>query len=71
VSGRNEEHPILLATRMNDIYPVPDMHGGPIRVVVPNQIGARSVKWLDRVNIRLGESPNFYMQKVRSAHSAR
>src|SRR3954447_1224786 len=31
--------------------PLPPVHGAPLRVVVPGYIGARSVKWLQRIEV--------------------
>ena len=45
---RNE---VLLAWAMNG-EPLPPVHGAPLRVVVPGYIGARSVKWLRRIELR-------------------
>jgi sulfite oxidase len=42
---------VLLAWGMNG-KPLPLVHGAPLRVVVPGYIGARSVKWLERIEIR-------------------
>ena len=42
---------VLLAWRMNG-EALPLIHGAPVRVVVPGYIGARSVKWLKRIEIR-------------------
>ncbi|MFL5825173.1 MAG: sulfite oxidase [Thermoleophilaceae bacterium] len=42
---------VLLAWAMNE-EPLPAVHGAPVRVVVPGYIGARSVKWLERIEVR-------------------
>jgi sulfite oxidase len=44
-------HEVLLAYEMNG-EPLPRVHGGPLRAIVPGYIGARSVKWLTRVELR-------------------
>lgn len=43
----NEE--VLLAWEMNG-KPLPKIHGYPLRAVVTGYIGARSAKWLYRIN---------------------
>ncbi len=42
---------VVLAWAMNG-EPLPAVHGAPLRVVVPGYVGARSVKWLERIEIR-------------------
>ena len=42
---------VLLAWAMNGEL-LPPVHGAPLRVVVPGYIGARSVKWLERIEVR-------------------
>jgi nitrate reductase (NAD(P)H) len=50
---------IMLAHKMNGEMLRPD-HGKPLRVVVPGQIGGRSVKWLKRLIITAAPSDNWY-----------
>jgi sulfite oxidase len=45
---KNQE--VLLAWEMNG-KPLPKIHGYPLRVVVAGYIGARSCKWLYRINV--------------------
>jgi sulfite oxidase len=53
---------VLLAWAMNG-RPLPAVHGAPLRVVVPGYIGARSVKWLERIELRT-EPWSGYFQHV-------
>lgn len=41
---------------------LPINNGYPVRIIAPGIAGARSVKWLDRITVQLGESQNFYQQ---------
>jgi DMSO/TMAO reductase YedYZ molybdopterin-dependent catalytic subunit len=41
----------LIALRMNGV-PIPQIHGGPVRLVVPGWPGSASHKWLTRIWIR-------------------
>lgn len=50
---------IMLAYKMNGDMLTPD-HGKPLRVVIPGQIGGRSVKWLKRLIITDQPSDNWY-----------
>jgi nitrate reductase (NAD(P)H) len=50
---------IMLAHKMNGEMLRPD-HGKPLRVVIPGQIGGRSVKWLKRIIITAEPSENWY-----------
>ncbi len=50
---------VLLAWGMNG-RPLPRAHGGPLRVVVPGYVGARSVKWLRRVTLLPEPSDNYF-----------
>ncbi|MFC4591438.1 sulfite oxidase [Sphaerisporangium corydalis] len=50
---------VLLAWAMNG-RPLPLVHGAPLRVVVPGWIGARSVKWLERVTAQREPSAGYF-----------
>ncbi len=50
---------VMLAWAMNG-QPLPAVHGGPVRVVVPGYIGARSVKWVGRITVQQDPSSNYF-----------
>jgi sulfite oxidase len=50
---------VLLATEMNGAPLTPD-HGAPLRAVVPGYIGARSTKWLERIELRAAPADAYY-----------
>jgi sulfite oxidase len=50
---------VLLVWAMND-EPLPLLHGGPVRVVVPGYVGARSVKWVTAITVRDRPSDNYF-----------
>lgn len=50
---------VLLAYEMNG-EDLPPVHGGPLRVVVPGYIGARSVKWLSSITLQEEPSDNYF-----------
>ena len=50
---------VLLAYEMNG-EPLAPVHGFPLRAVVPGYIGARSVKWLDRITVQDEPSKNYF-----------
>ncbi len=52
------ENDIILAWEMNESPLTPD-HGFPLRLIVPGQIGAKSVKWLSRIAIKDIESQGY------------
>jgi sulfite oxidase len=54
---------VLLAWAMNG-RPLPTVHGAPVRVVVPGYIGARSVKWLTRIELRREPWPGYFQDVV-------
>ncbi len=54
---------VLLAYAM-DGEPLAAVHGAPVRVVVPGYIGARSVKWLTRIELREDPWPGWFQDVV-------
>jgi sulfite oxidase len=54
---------VLLAWEMNG-EPLPRVHGAPVRAVVPGYIGARSVKWLERIALRETPWPGWFQHVV-------
>jgi sulfite oxidase len=50
---------VLLAWEMHG-EPLAPVHGAPLRAVVPGYIGARSVKWLERIELRAEPSEGYY-----------
>ncbi|KAI0482878.1 hypothetical protein GGR56DRAFT_212447 [Xylariaceae sp. FL0804] len=50
---------VMVAHKMNGAALTPD-HGKPLRVIVPGQIGGRSVKWLKRIIVTKEPSDNWY-----------
>ena len=54
---------VLLAWAMNG-EPLPPVHGAPLRVVVPGYIGARSVKWLQGIELRSQPWQGYYQHVV-------
>jgi sulfite oxidase len=54
---------VVLAWAMNG-EPLEPVHGAPLRVVVPGYIGARSVKWLERIELRSEPWPGYFQHVV-------
>ncbi|KAK9276852.1 hypothetical protein L1049_006389 [Liquidambar formosana] len=62
IHATNPGADVILAYEMNE-EPLNRDHGYPLRVIVPGVIGARSVKWLDSINIVAEECQGFFMQR--------
>eukprot|EP00761_Pharyngomonas_kirbyi_P012974 gb/GECH01013001.1/.p1 GENE.gb/GECH01013001.1/~~gb/GECH01013001.1/.p1 ORF type:complete len:400 (+),score=76.37 gb/GECH01013001.1/:1-1200(+) len=54
---------VILAYEMNS-ESLPEVHGFPLRAVVPGYIGARSVKWLSSITVQTERSFNYYQRKA-------
>jgi len=50
--------------------PIPHLHGGPARVVVPGFVGSASIKWLERLMLLTEEFNGFYMKSNYTAPRA-
>lgn len=59
--GLDPRGDVLLAYEMNG-ETLPRDHGYPIRVVVPGVVGARNVKWLNRIILSEKESDSHFQQ---------
>lgn len=55
----DDDRGMMLAHKMNGEMLRPD-HGKPLRVVIPGQIGGRSVKWLKKLIVTAEPSDNWY-----------
>jgi sulfite oxidase len=54
---------VLIALTMNGA-PIPDAHGGPLRVVVPGWFGMAWTKWLVGIRVEAAPSDNHYQAKA-------
>ena len=63
-----EPHTII-ALEMNG-KPLPHLHGGPARAIVPGFVGSASVKWLERIIVLADEFDGFYMKSNYTAPRA-
>jgi sulfite oxidase len=50
--------------------PIPHLHGGPVRVLVPGFVGSASIKWLERIMLLPEEFDGFYMKSNYTAPRA-
>jgi sulfite oxidase len=53
----------ILALRMNG-EPIPTIHGGPVRLIIPGYYGNMNVKWLTDLLFMDQETPSALMQKT-------
>jgi sulfite oxidase len=51
----------ILAMSMNG-EPLPAVHGGPVRLVVPGWTGNNWLKWVRKIVVARAEAPGFFMQ---------
>jgi sulfite oxidase len=49
----------IIALRLNG-EPIPGIHGGPVRLVIPGLFGTMQIKWVTRLRFETAESPNFF-----------
>jgi len=56
----------LIALEMNGT-PLPALHGGPARALVPGFVASASIKWIDRIMVQPEEFDGFYMKSNYTA----
>jgi DMSO/TMAO reductase YedYZ molybdopterin-dependent catalytic subunit len=56
----------MIALEMNG-QPLPHLHGGPARALVPGFVASASIKWLERVMVLADEFDGFYMKSNYTA----
>ncbi|WP_439532393.1 sulfite oxidase-like oxidoreductase [Polymorphobacter sp.] len=56
-----------LLAHSHDEAPISRVHGGPVRVIIPQWYLWKSAKWLKRIEIRRDDSPGFW--EVRGYHN--
>ena len=59
--GRALDPETLVAWSMNG-EPIPAMHGGPLRLIIPGWMAQNWTKWLRRITASTTEAPGFYMR---------
>jgi DMSO/TMAO reductase YedYZ molybdopterin-dependent catalytic subunit len=64
--ARALEEDVLVASAVNGA-PLPWIHGGPARLVVPGWTGNHWVKWLSRITLAAEEEPSFYAKAAYRA----
>lgn len=50
--------------------PIPHLHGGPARAIVPGFVGSASMKWLERIMVLPAQFDGFYMKSNYTAPRA-
>lgn len=56
--------PVLLVTELNG-QPLPHLRGGPVRILVPDMLGFKSIKWLDWMCVTDASVPNGWYERNR------
>ena len=54
-----QEPETLLADRL-DGAPLPAAHGGPLRLVIPSQLGYKNVKWVVRLEVTASRAEGYW-----------
>ncbi len=59
--------PVLLVTELNGA-PLPHARGGPVRLLVPEALGFKSIKWLSWICVTDARVPNGWYERGRGVH---
>lgn len=60
--ARMLKHDIILAYKMNG-EDIPQDHGYPVRIIIPGIVGARQVKWLNKIIVSKDESMSHWQRR--------
>ncbi|MGH2849546.1 MAG: molybdopterin-dependent oxidoreductase, partial [Solirubrobacteraceae bacterium] len=53
---------VMLAYEM-DGQPLPQEHGAPVRVVIPDMYGYKNVKWVERITLVPSQGAGYWEQR--------
>ena len=53
----------VLVANTVDGEPLPDEHGGPVRMVTPQLYAWKDSKWLCRIEVMVGDRPGFWEER--------
>jgi DMSO/TMAO reductase YedYZ molybdopterin-dependent catalytic subunit len=59
--------PVILAYEMNG-QPIPSVHGGPVRIIVPEKFGFKQMKWPTEIEVSARDSAFGYYETVLFAN---
>jgi len=59
--------PDVLLVHTVDGQPLPREHGGPVRMITPQLYAWKGAKWINRIELMIGDKPGFWEERGYSA----